>query len=100
MIALLACILGVLGLWFALSVLTVAWRVVDAIVQGGPRGLRLFWRILCAIVRGLRRAEQSAQRFDTWLGQRAHAAYWTWSYWLKRAYIASQLRARRREKHS
>lgn len=98
MIALLACILGVLCLWFALNVLTVAWRVMDACVQGVPRGLRLFWRILRAAVRGLRCAEQSAQRFDTWLGQRAHAAYWTWSYWLRRAYIASQLRARRRER--
>lgn len=98
MITLLACIFGILCLWFALSVLTMAWRVVDAIVQGVPRGLRLTWRTFRAMVRALRSAERSAQRFDTWLGQRVHAAYWTWSYWLKRAYIASQLRARRRER--
>lgn len=99
MVALLACILGVVSLWFVLALLTSIWRAVDACVQGVPRGLQLTWRLFRTILRGIRAVEKAALRLDTWLGQHAHAAYWTWSYCLKRSYIASRLWALRRERH-
>ena len=77
------------------------WRLLEVIVQGVVGGVVLFWRLarwtVRAIWRGVWRMNAAAFATDTWLGQRTHAAYWTYSYWLKRAYIASRLRAWRRE---
>lgn len=79
-----------------------AWRLLEVTVQGVVGGVVLFWRLarwtMRTTWRGVRRMNAAAFATDTWLSQRAHAAYWTYSYWLKRAYIASRLRAWRKEK--
>lgn len=104
MLILLGLIFAVLLCWFGLWLLGALWRLLDALVQGAAGGVRLFWwlahaaaRLLWTALRGLQR---QAFALDLWMSQHAHAAWWSYSYWLQRAYIASQLRQRRREKHS
>lgn len=95
--ALLACILGVLCLWFGLAALTAAWRVCDALVQGVQFGCIAIWKAVRGPVLAAIAVGHWMARTDESFGQRVHAAWWSYSYWLKRAYIASALRARRRE---
>ena len=95
-------LLAIVGLAAVVYLLGASWRLLEVIVQGVTGGVVMFWRLAHWTVRttwrGLLRLNAAAFATDTWLSQRAHAAYWTYSYWLKRAYIASRLRAWRREK--
>ena len=91
-------LLVIVGLAAIVYLLGAAWRLLEAIVQGVVGGviytvaiLSGAWELLCAFGRWIRATDER-------IGQRAHAAYWSYSYWLKRAYIASRLRAWRKEK--
>lgn len=103
MTVLLALILAVLVIWFGLWFVGALWRFIEALVQGVVGGLALFWRLVrgsCGVTyRALNRTQRGAFLFDLWACQRAHAAWWSYSYWLKRAYVAMSLRARRRGRH-
>lgn len=94
MLTVLVALIAACVLWSSL------YRATEALLQGVVGGTVLFWRLARWTVRTswhlTDRAVQAAYRIDTATGQRVHAACYVWSFWLKRAYIASQLRARRR----
>jgi hypothetical protein len=80
-----------------------AWRICDALLQGGIGGVVLFYRltrwtvrVLCAVARHLRAWHATG---TTWAGQWLRSFWSTYSYVLTRRYLAGQLRIRRRSRH-
>lgn len=100
MAILLGLILAVLLCWFGLWLVGAVWRLLDALVQGVVGGITYTFAIAFGTWEALRATGRWLMRTDTTFGQRLHAVWWSYSYWIKRRYIASQLRQWRRERHS
>lgn len=97
-------LLSILAIAAVVYLMRAAWSMTEALANGIVGGCVLFWRLARWTVRtiwtDLQWLKRTGIALDTWMSQRVHAFYWTYSYWLKRAYIASTLRQRRREKRT
>jgi hypothetical protein len=97
---LVACVLGAFsGLLAALGIwLRLIFSLLDALVQQVPRGVNLFFRLAYAlVVRSVKTGRwlyRLSSRVGLWLAQHAYIWLFVWSYRLRRAYVASELRKR------
>ena len=94
---LLVSIAGVgVGLLAALAIyLRLLFSLIDALVQQVPRGITLFCRLLVRSVRAARVLHRLMKRGGLWVAQHAYVWLFVWSYRLRRAYVASELKKRR-----
>lgn len=96
-------LLSICAIAAVVYLLRAVWSMAEALANGIVGGVVLFWRLARWTMRTTWRDVQWIKRtaiaLDTWLSQRAHATWWSYSYWLKRNYIASVLRHRRKGRH-
>jgi len=96
----LACLAGAAtGLSAALAIwLRLIFGALDLLVQQAPRGLNLAFRLayglVVRLVRAARVLYRSTKRGGLWAAQHAYVWLFVWSYRLRRAYVASELRKR------
>lgn len=98
--ALLALCLAVAMLYIVLRLLAIAWCGMELVLNGAVSGVRLFcvlaWRTTRFAVLAGAFMRRHARRVGLWAARRCHAALFTWSYVLRRRYIASEIRHVRR----
>jgi len=88
------------GAFAALAVwLRLIFSLLDLLVQQVPRGLnlafRLAYRLMARSVRAALVLRRLAKRGGLWAAQHAYVWLFVWSYRLRRAYVASELKKRR-----
>ena len=89
---------------------TAAWRMLDALLQGTIGAVRFTWRASVWTARRTGRATHLAQRGahrlrhwhyagTTWAGQYLESSWRAWANMARRRYVAGQLRRLRRQRH-
>lgn len=97
---LIACLFGAgAGLLAAAAIwLRLIFTLLDLLVQQVPRGVMLFVRLATwAVVRLAKLVRYmwlQARRVGLWAAQHAYARLFVWSYRLRSAYVAGELRQR------
>lgn len=90
--------------------LSAAWHLLDALLQGTVGAVRMTWRasvwtarmtyrLTLLASRGAHRLRNWHHAGSTWSGQYLQSAWLAWSNMARRRYVAGQLRRMRRDRH-